>query len=216
LAGAAFVAMLQLTLVWEGWPLRRLPRVAGGAAALVISWIVALILYATVDTPAFGAYLILVGLWQVWIFVVWRGWPFAELDGRWARLVSGNIVVLGGAWLLYLVAHTLAGIGFPVLEATAGMVIAAGLVVGMLFEGWARQYMTPPWERVTVLAATLALAASLYAITAAIADTIDFTRVEAEEWINHVGLNAIGIAVISHVAIGRRFPFHPPIQQAAS
>jgi hypothetical protein len=34
LAGAIFVAMLELTLVSEGWPLRRFNRFAGGIAAL--------------------------------------------------------------------------------------------------------------------------------------------------------------------------------------
>ena len=40
LAGAAFAAMLQLTLVSEGWPLRRLGRIWSGVAALVVSWAV--------------------------------------------------------------------------------------------------------------------------------------------------------------------------------
>ena len=45
LAAAAFAVMLQLTLVGEGWPLRRLPARLAGALALAVSWAVALALY---------------------------------------------------------------------------------------------------------------------------------------------------------------------------
>ena len=37
--------MLQLTLVGEGWPLRKLPRLVGGIAALVVAWAVAIVVY---------------------------------------------------------------------------------------------------------------------------------------------------------------------------
>jgi hypothetical protein len=45
LAGAAFTIMLELTLVFEGWPLRRLPRVPGGLVAIALSWLIAVVLY---------------------------------------------------------------------------------------------------------------------------------------------------------------------------
>jgi hypothetical protein len=45
LAGAFFVVMLQLTLVHEGWPLRRLGRIASGPIAVVAAWAIALTLY---------------------------------------------------------------------------------------------------------------------------------------------------------------------------
>ena len=45
LAGAAFAAMLQLTLVSEGWPLRRLGRIRSGVVALVVAWAVAVVAY---------------------------------------------------------------------------------------------------------------------------------------------------------------------------
>ena len=41
LAGAAFTAMLPLSLVCEGWPLRGLGRLRSGIAALAVSWAVA-------------------------------------------------------------------------------------------------------------------------------------------------------------------------------
>ena len=84
LAGAFFVVILQVTLVNEGWPLRRLGRVASGPAALLVAWAIALTLYLLlVQTPPkpgsglysrsggplsgaeFGAALTVVGLWQV-------------------------------------------------------------------------------------------------------------------------------------------------------
>jgi hypothetical protein len=225
LAGAAFVAMLQLTLVCEGWPLRRLGRFAGGIAALVASWAVAIVLYFVAidfDAPAgsgladrsgplaggdLGALLVLIGVAQVWLFVVWRGWPFAELERRWLRLVSANVVVIGGAWLTYAVVHGLGDVPTATISAAAGSFIAAGLVVGMLFEGSLRPRSPPAQERVATLAGVLLLATGLYLLLRAYADSVNWTRASAEEWVGHVGLNAIGVAVILHVAIGRRWPF---------
>ena len=94
-AGAVFVAMLELTLVSEGWPLRRLNRYAGGVIALAAAWAIGVGLYlALVDfQPAagsglharhgpvagaqLGAALVCIGVLQVGFFVVLRGWPFA-------------------------------------------------------------------------------------------------------------------------------------------
>ena len=45
LAGAAFTAMLQFTLVSEGWPLRRLPRLPAGLLAMLVAWEAALAVY---------------------------------------------------------------------------------------------------------------------------------------------------------------------------
>jgi hypothetical protein len=45
LAGAVFAAMLQLSLVCEGWPLRGLGRLRSGIAALAVSWAVAIAAY---------------------------------------------------------------------------------------------------------------------------------------------------------------------------
>src|SRR6185295_9851649 len=93
IGGAAFTVMLQITLVGEGWPLRRLPASVAGPLALAISWAIALVLYfalVEIDPAAgsamaarsgpvasadFGAFLVWLGAWQVLFFVVWRGWP---------------------------------------------------------------------------------------------------------------------------------------------
>jgi hypothetical protein len=41
----------------------------------------------------------------------------------------------------------------------------------------------------------------------AVAGDMRFTRASADEWVTHVGLNALGVSIILHVAIGRRWPF---------
>ena len=60
LAGAFFVVMLQLTLVGEGWPLRRLGRIPSGPVALAVAWSIALTLYLllvkTDPKPGSGLY----------------------------------------------------------------------------------------------------------------------------------------------------------------
>ena len=225
LAGAAFVAMLELTLVSEGWPLRRLGRFTAGVAALAFAWVVALAVYLLAvdfDAPpgsglasrhgplsgeVLGAILVVIGAWQVWWFVAWSGWPFTSVQRRWLRLLAANAVVLGGGVLTYVASHDVAGVDPATISAVAGTVVAAGLLVGMLFEGWLHARLPPAGERAATLAAVAALAVPLYLLLRDYADTVDWTRAGAEEWIGHAGLNAIGVGIILHVAIGRRWPF---------
>lgn len=193
-AGAAFIAMLQLTLVCDRWPLGRMRPVAGGFAALALSWAVALLLYpADVD----GGLLVLIGAWQVWWFVACRGWPFTRVPHRALRLALANLVVIGGGALTYLGVHEL-GAGTPALNAAAGSFIAAALVIAMLFDAPAR---------VATLVGTVVLAVALYLLLGAYADGLAWGRGERDDWIGHAGLNAIGAGVILHVGIGRRWPF---------
>lgn len=225
LAGGAFVAVLQLTLVCEGRPLRRLPPLIGGVAALAVAWGAAIVLYyvavdyhpppgsgltsrsGPVPGQELGAVLVLIGAWQVWGFVMWRGWPFADLRRRSVRIVSGNAVVIGGALVSYLLAHGPGGAGPATVNAAAGNFVAAGLIVGMLFEGVFRPRMGPAAERAATLAGTLLLAAALYAVLTAYADSLRWTEPGSQDWVGHAALNAIGVSVILHVAIGRRWPF---------
>jgi hypothetical protein len=224
LAGAAFVAMLQLTLVSEGWPLRLLGRYLSGLVAVAAAWVIALGLNLLVDVHPprgaglhahngvvsagqFGAVLVLIGTWQVWIFVLWRGWPLAEVDKRLVRLVSANAIVIGGGWLTYVVLRELAGLAPGTISAAAGSFIGVGLVVGMLFEGALRLRLSAGRERLAMLAAALLLGEVLYAGLAWYAGSLRWMRATGDEWITHVGLNAIGVAVILHVAIGRRWPW---------
>jgi hypothetical protein len=224
LAGAAFVAMLQLTLVGEGWPLRRLPRLPAGLAALAVSWAVALAAdLALVETrpPAgsdvtardgpvpgvdFGAALVVIGAWQVLFYVVWRGWPFSSIDRRATRLGCAHTVVIGGV-LTFLAGHDLLGIDSPRLAAVAGCFVAAGLLLGMLVEGWAERVLRPGAARVALLLATLASAALLAVLLGAAADVLPLTRVTTDDWVEHAALNALGVSIILHVAVGRRRPF---------
>jgi hypothetical protein len=57
------------------------------------------------------------------------------------------------------------------------------------------------------VAAVAGMAALLYAVLEALAHAAGWTRAAPEEWTAYAGLNAIGAAVILHVAIGRRWPF---------
>jgi len=224
-AGAVFVAMLELTLVSEGWPLRRLNRYAGGLIALVAAWAIGVGLYlALVDfQPAagsglharhgpvagaqLGAALVCIGVLQVGFFVVLRGWPFAGIGSRALRLASANAAVLGGGCLAYLALAGLADIEPALISAGAGSVVASGLVVGMLFEGAFDARLAAGRARLANFAAVAVLAAVIYLGLTAFADTARWTRAEPEEWIAFAGLNALGAGVILHVAIGRRWPF---------
>jgi hypothetical protein len=211
IAAAAFVAMLELTLVTEGWPLHRLGQVRAGVAALVVSWAVGLAVYALLDRggvlagPALGALLVSIGVWQVVLFVVLQGWPLSEVRPPAPRLVCANLVVIGGGWLTYLALHRLAGWRAPTISAAGGAVVAGGLLVGMLFEGWPG--VGDARGRALTLAASAVLSAALYAALTAYAHGVAWTRAEATDWVAHAGLNAIGAGVILHVAIGRRWPF---------
>lgn len=224
LAGTAFVAMLQITLVGEGWPLRRIRPLPAGLLAVGISWVVALVVYfalVEVEPPAgsdvtarhgpvpgaeLGAALVLIGAWQVLCYVVWRGWPFARIATRAARLTSAHVVVLGGGILSYVIAHRLLGFDAVRIAAVAGCFISAGLLFGMLLEGWISD-LTGPVERAVLLLATLALTALLAVVLGAAADAVQLTRVSADDWVEHASLNALSTSIILHVAVGRRWPF---------
>jgi len=225
LAGATFVAMLQLTLVSEGWPLRHFSRLPAGVAALAVAWAIALAGYlllidshppvgqglhdrtGPVPGAAFGAWLVSVGVWQVCFFVALRGWPFADIGRRWLRLTAGNVAVLGGGWLTYLALRHLSSWQTATISAVGGSVIAAALLVGMLFEGWPASRLPPVRGRLLTLASIAVVSGVLYLLLAAYADSVNWTKAKAEEWVSYVGLNAIGAGVILHVAVGRRWPF---------
>ncbi|HEY7814434.1 MAG TPA: hypothetical protein VIC62_14425, partial [Nakamurella sp.] len=220
LAGAAFTVMLQVTLVTEGWPLRRLPAIPAGLMALALAWLIAAGLYlllvdfrpppltgltaraGPVSGATFGAVLTLIGVWQVWFFLAWRGWPFSSIRRRGVRLAAGNAVTIGGGLLTFLLLDAVSDLRPATITAAAGALIAAGLTVAMLFEGVVR-------GRGRTLVAIVALAAVLFAVFTVIADRFTWTRAEPVEWVAHAGLNAWSVSVILHVAVGRRWPFGP-------
>jgi hypothetical protein len=194
-------------------------------AALVLAWAVALVAYLLlVDTQpppgegldvrsgpvsgaAFGAWLVSVGVWQVSFFVVLHGWPFAEIRRRWVRLALANAVVIGAGWVTYLALRDLADWQPATNSAVGGVAIAAALLIGMLFEGWPATKLPPLPGRVLKFVGIAVLTALLYLLLKALADGVDWTKGEPADWIAYVGLNGIGVGVILHVAIGKRWPF---------
>jgi hypothetical protein len=193
-AAAAFIAMLELTLVGERWPLQRLPVRAGGVLALAISWAVAAAVYAAfADVRSdLAPALIVIGAYQALFYVAWRGWPFARIAGRGRRLTCAHVAVLGAGIATYLAVHGVLGVEREPLAAWAACFVAAALVFGMQFEDWL--------DRTGTLIAALALTAALVVLLRGVPGTTD-------EWVIHASLNAIGVSVILHVAIGRRWPF---------
>jgi hypothetical protein len=226
LAAAAFVAMLQLTLVGEGWPLRRARPLLGGILAVAVSWAVALVVvlalvevdprpgsgvvarHGPVPGADLGAALVVIGAWQVLLYVTWRGWPFSGIGTRSVRLASAHATVLGGGVLTVVLVRGVLGIGAARTTAVAGCFIASGLLFGMLLEGWLGD-RAPRWERVALLVATLGLTALMAAALFSVAGLLHLDRVSADDWVAHASLNALATSVILHVAIGRRWPFLP-------
>jgi hypothetical protein len=226
LAGAFFVVMLQLTLVNEGWPLRRLGRIASAPIAVVAAWAIALTLYlllirthpkpgsglylrggGPLSGPEFGGILTAIGLWQVWFYVALRGWPFAQVGSRAVRLPLANVTVIVAGVATYVILHSAIGLTPAKASAVAGAALTAGLLRGMLFEGLPGSGDHPARARLIMLGTVALVAAALYAALTAIAHQARWTTATPEEWVTYAGLNAIGLGVILHVGIGRRWPF---------
>ena len=230
LAGSAFSAMLQLSLVCERWPLAGVGRLRSGIAALALSWAIgigAYFLFVNLDAlptaeraaaglrnpggpiaaPDFGSALIAVGVWQAVLFIALRGWPVNSITRRSRRLLTGNALVLGLGALTYIVLRNLAHWQPDAISAICGCVISAALIVGMLFEGWpAARLPTAPGRALTlVLTALVALA--LNRTLAAYADGVRWTRATPDDWITTAALSFIGAGIILHVGIGLRWPF---------
>ena len=226
LAGAFFVVMLQLTLVNEGWPLRRLGRIASGPIAVLAAWAIALTLYlllvrthpkpgsglyfrsgGPLSGAEFGAILTAIGLWQVWFYVALRGWPFAHVASRAVRLPFANLIVIVAGVATYVILHNAIALTSTNASAVAGAALTAVLLRGMLFEGLPRCGDHPARERVIMLGTVALAAAALYAALTTIAHQARWTTATPGEWVTYAGLNGIGLGVILHVGIGRRWPF---------
>jgi hypothetical protein len=191
-AAAAFVAMLQLTLVGEGWPLRRLPRLPAGLVALAASWAVAAVVYfalAAVRADLVAA-LIVIGAWQALVYVTWGGWPLRAIGPRALRLACAHAAVIAAGIGTYFVLDHDLGVGRQPLAACAGCVVAAALLVGMQFEGWL--------DRAATTIATVVVAGAL---------TVTLRAIASDAWVIHATANALAASTLLHVAIGRRRPF---------
>ena len=201
LAAAAFIAMLELTLVGEGWPLRALPPLPAGLLAVVAAWAVALgVYFALAGVRAeLGTALILIAASQTLFYVALRGWPFTLIATRRRRLACAHVVVIAAGLLTFLVVHDVLGVGTEPLAAYAACFVAAALLLGMQLEGWLNRSIT----LIAAVAVTALLAPALYAV----ADGLRFTRASEDAWVTHVALNALSASVLLHVAVGRRWPF---------
>jgi hypothetical protein len=230
LAGATFAAMLQLSLVCERWPLGGLGRLRSGVAALVLSWAIGVGAYylfvnigylpvaervatglrdpgGPVTRADFGAALIAVGLWQAVLFIALRGWPVNTITRRSRRLLAGNALVIGLGAGTYVVLRDAAELSPGTIGAACGCVIAAALVVAMLFEGWPAALLRPAADRVLALALTAVVALALYCALAAYADGVHWIRAAPDDWITTASLSFAGAGIILHVGIGLRWPF---------
>jgi hypothetical protein len=211
-------------MVNEGWPFRRLGRVASGLAALAVGWgigVAAYLLLVGLDTPptgglrdpggpiapgAYGAWLTALGGWQLLFFVGLRGWPFKAISNKAVRLPVANVAVIVCGWGSYLILRQ--PFNWPADRVTAvfGCLIAAVLLVAMLFDAWPWIKLKPLPGRTGVLVTSIVLAGLLYWALDSYADTVDWGRSHPEDWVSYSALNAIGIGVILHVAIWKRWP----------
>jgi hypothetical protein len=230
LAGAAFAAMLQLSLPCERWPLGGIGRLRSGVVALALSWAIGIGAYflfvnlgavpaaeraaaglrnpgGPVPAPDFGSALIAVGVWQALFFVGLRGWPINVIARRPQRLIVGNILVIAGGALTYLLLRDIAHWQPDAISAACGCVIAAVLVVGMLFEGWPAARLPPAPGRLLTFLLTAVVAVVLDRVLAAYADGATWIRATPEDWITTAALSFLGVGIIAHVAVGLRWPF---------
>jgi hypothetical protein len=146
-----------------------------------------------------GALMVTTGMRQTVLFLVLHGWPLNTIKSRPPQLLASNAAVIGGALATYWVLSAALGLPADTISAACGCGTASGLLLGMLFEGWPRRAEHP---------ASLALvAAALFALLTALAGTLTWHRATAADWVSYAGLNAIGLPLILHVGIGRRWPF---------
>lgn len=226
LAGAAFVAMLQLTLVGEGWPLRRLGRVSGGLTALALASAISVLLfetlvstnpppgsgYRTLSGPIaanrYGAAVLCVGAWQALFYISARGAPFQQIQRRPLRLLCAHIVVLVRGIGTYLVLAHVLGAPPDRVAAWAGCAITASVCWGLLAEGWPLDRPERHGGLPAVVIAAL-LAGVVFALFHAVAVHARWHFASPDDWIAYAGANAVSGAVILHVAVGHRWPLAP-------
>lgn len=137
-----FTIILQLTLVWERWPLSKLGRIRSGLAAIASAWVFGLIAWLlgvhalTIPADHYGAWLVSIGLWQVVFYIALRGWPFVRIGRRCLRVLVGNAGVIGCGWLTYLLCVHGIGLSTITTIAVTGTGVGCFLLVAMLFEAW--------------------------------------------------------------------------------
>jgi hypothetical protein len=230
LAGAAFTAMLQLSLVCERWPLAGFGRLPSGIAALALSWgigIGAYFLFVNLDAvpvaeraaaglrnpggpipaPDFASALVAVGVWQAVFFLALRGWPVNTIRQRARRLIAGNALVIGLGAATYLTLREGADLQPGTISAVCGCIISAAIIVGMNFDGWPVAGLSPGRGRALTVLLTAAVAVVLNRALAAYADGAHWVKGTPDDWVTTAALSFIGAGIILHVGIGLRWPF---------
>ena len=230
LAGAAFTAMLQLSLPCERWPLGGIGRLWSGVAALALSWAIGI-----------GAYFLFVNLDAV---------PAAERAAAGLRNPGGPVAGAG----LRLRAYRRRGLAGAVLHRPARLArqrhrpaaaapdrrqhprhrprraylpAAArhcGLAAGRHRRRLRVRYRRRPRRRhalrrlarhpafarqgrLLTLLLTALVAVALDRALAAYANGVTWTRATPEDWVTTAALSFLGPGIISHVAVGLRWPF---------
>ncbi len=234
LAATVFTVMLQLTFVCGTEPLGRLGMPAGGLAALVVSWAIGLVLYFAllnwdfVPPPAraaiglhnpggpvnaldFVGWLLCVVIWQLTLFILLSGKPFAAIRATAARLVVANVVTVGGGWLTYLLLFHGLDWTIPTIAAVGGCVAAAVLLQAMLFETWPFRGSNASANTIGLLGSAAALTVCLFYGLKALGSAADeWEQYPVELWVAGAGLNLIATFVIIHYAIWGRWPLAAP------
>ncbi len=77
----------------------------------------------------------------------------------------------------------------------------------MLFEGWPAARLPPAPGRLLTLLLTALVAVALDRVLAAYADGAAWIRATPQDWITTAALSFLGAGIISHVAVGLRWPF---------
>jgi hypothetical protein len=221
------VAMVQITLLWGGWPVRAFRPQVAGWVALGVSWLVAVVVYFFIvnwdsvpvgvrssiglrnpggpwDGTDFLALLFTVLMWQGVFGVLFDGEPFASLRS------TGGRVWASSAWMIVLGAVTFLiwrhGTHFPngAVVGIGGAGLASILVTGLLLGRWPFHRELPGPERFGLLASALVGTPSIYFFLRATGDEAGTPPVGV--WIGVCGLGFIGALVALHVVVWRRWP----------
>lgn len=227
----AFVAFLQITFVNERWPFARLDGRLAGAAALLASWTIALVIYALIvnwdivpavarhaidlrnpggpeDGLTLLGWLACVTAYQVLFYIGLGGWPTIHLQHPAARLIAANALTIGGGWLTWLLLIHGLGWATPTIAALAAAVAAAAVISAILFDNWPAARLRPTGTQIPLLLAQTALiTAALYFGLRALGNTIQtWNRDPVDLWVTVSCLNFIAATAIIHVAVFHRWP----------
>ncbi|QZY50715.1 hypothetical protein [Leucobacter tenebrionis] len=230
LGAGVFVAALQLTFVTGRMPFTNLRPVAAGWAAIATAWILGLAQYFFLlnwdDGPGrppapplsgygpvyaldWPAILLSICVIQMVFFVLLKGDPFVRIRSAWLRFIVVNVFSIAGGLLLHWGLQLL-GLNGNIISAVAAAVIAAVILIEILFSGWPFTGGTGAPAQIGRVALALTIAAVLYAMLVGLG-SIGYPAAGAgvppiELWVAGVCLNLIAAFSIVHVAVFDRWP----------